>query len=134
MGVGFKVSVGEPDDGSINLTGISKAEPTPPQAKYRIRTVPPGNPDPGNFRILTHYVLGRNLAVEILYPDCDNYEGRKILVFIDVPNVRKILKEKRIDPHFCRNDGRYHPFARFEPTEAGWAAARELVSRTHFGS
>ena len=41
----------------------------------------PGNPNPANYKIISTLKIGNILIAEIVYPDCKNYEGKKILVF-----------------------------------------------------
>ena len=77
------------------------------------------NPNPFNYRIIRSNLYNNNLVAEIHYPDCTNYEGRKILLF---KNCKSLSKLKSIDPHFCQGN-HISPFARFEPTEKGWNAA-----------
>lgn len=87
--------------------------------KYKSRVSPASI-----FRLVRHKQLGDNLVVEIVYPTCKNYEGKKILVFLDTLYA-EILKQTSIDPHF-RETG-LSPFARFEPTEKGFQAAIEFL-------
>jgi hypothetical protein len=93
-------------------------------------TSPPlGNPVPSRFRIMESYARGdRHIALKINYPDAKNYEGNKILVYRN-RDIHFILNSKMLDPHFADN-GILAPFARFAPTEDGWAAAKELVDVT----
>jgi hypothetical protein len=79
-------------------------------------------PNPKNFKILntTHRPRGQVLVVE--YPDCTNYEGRKVLVY---KTSDFLDTKKELDPHFQK--GKLSPFARFEPTPAGIAAAIKLA-------
>lgn len=107
--------------------GISPFHPSPcgncgetgPAAKP---SVP--NPDPRNFTILRHYSIAGWTVVEVQYPDCTNYEGRKVLVY--QARLAAILALTIMDPHFC-DDGHLAPFARFEPTARGWRAAQQLI-------
>ena len=85
---------------------------------------PPANPNPANFRIVRTKAIGRFLIVEIHYPDCTNFEGRKVLVYEGVTDSQ-IQGQKRIDPHFHKNDG-ISPIARFAPTQQGWEYAEKL--------
>ena len=62
------------------------------------------------------------LIVEIQYPDCINYEGKKILVFENV-EYSDLMKQGSIDPHFSDNKKFKSPIARFSPTERGWQMA-----------
>jgi hypothetical protein len=62
---------------------------------------------------------GISCVVMINYPNCVNYEGNKICVYKkSLPYIRK---QSLLDPHFS-NKG-LAPFARFEPTDAGWVMA-----------
>lgn len=81
----------------------------------------PPNPDPRNFRVLRHFPVGPWLVVEVLYPDCRNYEGKKIMLYRAPSSVLRVLSS--LDPHFCDHADHLSPFARFEPTPRGWDAA-----------
>ena len=81
-----------------------------------------GNPNPRRYVILRTATFGKNLVAEILYPDCNNYEGRKVLVYQNTKE-RDLENTSFLDPHFCDHRGHVSPFARFEPTHAGWKAA-----------
>ena len=84
--------------------------------------VPP-NPDPSNYKILRGWSYDEAyLVIELQYPDCTNYEGRKILVF--KASLKSLLAQKKIDPHFSENKDFISPIARFEPTDEGWENAR----------
>ena len=78
-----------------------------------IKEVPQGNPN---------HSIGNHLVVEIFYPDCKNYEGRKILVYSNT-SLECLMSCETIDPHFCNQPGCLSPIARFEPTEFGWGLA-----------
>ncbi|BBA65560.1 hypothetical protein [Xanthomonas phage XacN1] len=101
-----------------------------PRLSFAGESCPPvGNPVPSRFTILESYARGDNhIAIKVNYPDARNYEGTKILVYRNV-NVHRILSAIVLDPHFS-DDGSLSPFARFEPTVDGWAAAKELVDVT----
>jgi hypothetical protein len=78
-----------------------------------------GNPNPKNFQVLRFREIGRVAVLEVRYPDCSNYEGRKILVMDNMPRMN--LKDIRfLDPHFY---SRSNLIARFVPTEMGWDMA-----------
>ena len=100
-----------------------KAVP-PKSAPARIE----GNPDPKNFVIERAEMFGLHVVTEVVYPDCKNYEGRKILVFKGC-TIAYLAKQEFLDPHFCHNSTHPSPFARFEPTEDGWYAARLCAKR-----
>ena len=82
----------------------------------------PPNPDPYNFRIKADYEMGDWLVLLVTYPDCNNYEGSKVLVFEGVTK-KQLEKRGKIDPHFSENEKKYSPIARFVPTPDGWAMA-----------
>jgi hypothetical protein len=86
----------------------------------------PGNPNPRRFVIERAEVSGDFLIAEILYPDCTNFEGRKLLVYQRVTE-QDLRARKFLDPHFCDHEQHLAPVARFEPTERGWYYARTLT-------
>ncbi len=69
--------------------------------------------------------MGRALIVKVIYPDCTNYEGQKILVFADT-TIPQLYAATVLDPHFTNQApaGALVPVARFEPTARGWKLAR----------
>ncbi len=87
------------------------------------------NPNPSNFKIVD--IVEANFGspvcvVWVKYPDCTNYDGRKVLVI--EASKAEILAAKTLDPHFCENC-KLAPFARFEPTERGWSKALEVAAQ-----
>jgi len=87
---------------------------------------PTPNPNPKNFEILETQSFGAWTVAKVKYPDATNYEGTKILVYRATLN--KLASQKELDPHFCEK-GHLSPFARFEPTEAGWKVAIALAQK-----
>lgn len=85
-----------------------------------------GNPDPRNYKILHHYIQSPYLVLEIQYPDCKNYEGRKILLYKDVTLI-DLINQKDIDPHFSDDKTKKYPIARFVPNDWGWRTACNLA-------
>lgn len=85
-----------------------------------------GNPDPNNYKILSHWSCGKFLVIKIKYPDCNNYEGKKILVYKNT-TLEDLIKQKSIDPHFSNNKKYKSPIARFEPTDEGLRMALDFV-------
>lgn len=79
-------------------------------------------PDPENYLVMRAQPLKQFLVVWLNYPNCTNYEGNKILVYLDADPV-KLFNQKHIDPHFTEGTEFYSPVARFEPTERGWGMA-----------
>jgi len=97
--------------------------------KIKIKKSTGGNPDPKNWKIIRSEEIGTHLIVMMQYPDCTNYEGKKILLYENTTLIG-LLGQKLIDPHFFpnSNDFKYKsPIARFEPTDRGWEMARKLV-------
>lgn len=87
-------------------------------------------PDASNFTIVKHERVGGFLLVEVFYPDCKNYEGRKILVFDSDFEIDEIVRENGgvLDPHFFDHKDFISPIARFEPTNRGWNMARWMFT------
>ena len=96
-----------------------------PQQNQRIPCFD-ANPDPDNYQIVRHEQIGDYLLVKILYPNCTNYEGNKILVFKGI-DINALRKQRQIDPHFSDKGIYHHPIARFIPTDEGWRMARKLA-------
>ena len=84
-----------------------------------------GNPDPYNFRILKHLPVENYLIVLIRYPDCNNYEGNKVLVYTDV-SIGELRLYRSLDPHFSNSKIFKSPIARFTPTNDGWDMATQF--------
>ncbi len=80
----------------------------------------PSDPVPTNFMVTFAHAIGTYTLAEIIYPTCNTFEGKKILVF-DGDRVQDILSASKIDPHF--NVDGLAPIARFAPTERGLALA-----------
>ena len=91
-------------------------------------SVPKGNPNPLRFEILRVATQGSALVAEVKYPDCTNYEGRKILLFKGNMTEEKLRRLSTLDPHFTDDPQTPSPIARFEPTPYGWAMARSLAA------
>jgi hypothetical protein len=83
------------------------------------------NPKPDNFKILNEQYLNGYLILIVEYPDCKNYEGKKLLVYKGFTTGIELLKHNdgKLDPHFSKDKG--SPIARFKPT----IESMELVSR-----
>ena len=87
-----------------------------------------GNPDPYNYKLVRSAEYNDNsyVVIEVQYPDCTNYEGRKILVF-EGTDTATLVKQGPLDPHFFLAGKYKSPIARFEPTDRGWEMAKRLV-------
>lgn len=94
--------------------------------EVRKQISPPGNPNPLNYEILRSQQVGKHLVVEVKYPDCINYEGRKIMVYQNL-TISGLVSQKEIDPHFTKSNKFRSPIARLEPTDHGWKLAIALA-------
>jgi hypothetical protein len=105
---------GRSSDSTFNKTTSSKGD-----------GIRKGNPDPGDYKIKNLRYINGYLIIFINYPNCDNYEGNKILIFRNV-TLTELKKQKLIDPHFCDSSKFHSPIARFVPTEEGWDMAMKF--------
>ena len=86
------------------------------------------NPDPRNWVVNAARHIGDYLVVEMIYPDCTNYEGKKVMVF--KCKMEDLKEQAVVDPHF--GEGQMHyPIARFEPTVNGWRDACNFATMKH---
>lgn len=85
------------------------------------------NPDPKKYEILNELSLRGFLLLTVLYPDANNFEGKKLLLYDAGTKVSSIRKQGSIDPHFSDNPDYISPIARFEPTSRGLNAAVALM-------
>jgi hypothetical protein len=108
--------------GPFHKSSFSRLEPE--RCSYSVEQNP-GNPDPKNYSIVRHNETKHSVLVLINYPDCHNYEGNKILLFLDT-TLEKLKSQKYIDPHFSNISRFKHPFARFEPTDFGWLCGKRM--------
>ena len=86
-------------------------------------------PDPKSFLIIEALQVGKHVVLNIKYPNCNNYEGNKILVFVNT-TIEIIKSMKEIDPHFSKD--LMSPFARFAPTDLGKIAAVIFAKQINF--
>ncbi len=81
-------------------------------------------------------IVGPHLVMEVLYPSCARcaYEGKKVMVFLNVTTLQAILWRK-MDPHFAdpKKAARRGPneapppAARFPASKEGWQDAIEYA-------
>lgn len=85
------------------------------------------NPNPLNYKILGSWTDNnkKHLLLMVQYHDCNNFEGKKLLLFKDC-KIEQIKSQKSLDPHFSSNKNFISPIARFEPSLTGFKIA-ELV-------
>lgn len=92
---------------------------------------PPGSPNPSNYEIVGAMEIAcncgqhRGCIIEAIYPDCTNYGGRKIMVYISP--MDSVISHGRLDPHFSDDGKSISPIARLEPTERGAESAIALL-------
>jgi len=79
----------------------------------------PPLPDPSSYRWVKHREIGPYTIVMLRYPGCQNYEGKKIIVYKEPAAV--LRRQEELDPHFLESG--ISPIARFRPTDEGWADA-----------
>ena len=74
------------------------------------------------FEVISFYAHNGWTLIEVRFKESHNYNGVKILLY------DRLLGgvPKYIDPHFNEDD-EITPFARFRPTNEGWAAAMKLM-------
>lgn len=86
-----------------------------------------GNPDPSKYKVEEVVRRPPHLVVKVRYEGVSNYEGLKILVYLNT-SVEDLINTKTLDPHFNNKPSASPvPFARFEPTDDGWKAAVSLA-------
>jgi hypothetical protein len=100
---------------------IKKQQLAQLQEKYD--EVYPHNPDPRHFQIIAHTTIGRLTMISVVYPNCTNFKGNKILIYLDTP-IKILERSKVLDPHFAE-DG-VAPIIRLVPTPAGWRMGLEI--------
>jgi len=84
----------------------------------------PTDPNPSDYSIVKTQQVGRVLIALVNYPNCNNYEGNKILVFKDM-TLESLRSLSKIDPHFT--DSGVSPVLRVVPSDEGWAIARKCA-------
>lgn len=89
------------------------------------------NPDPTNFIINQTITIGKFVILGITYPDCTNFEGKKILVYKDVA-ASELMRQKTIDPHFSNSKVHHTPIARFKPDGEGLGFAIDFCKAREY--
>lgn len=87
------------------------------------RTLPP-NPDPKQFSVEKIKRFRPYTVLEVTYTGCTTFDGRKVLVYQDLPEINRIID---LDPHF--QESGVSPVARFPATKEGWKDAVEYAKR-----
>jgi len=81
------------------------------------------NPNPYRFKILRSKLIGKYLITKVNYPDCNTFEGNKIMIYENI-NIEELYKLKVLDPHFIDNN--HSPIARFKGNKEGWNLAEKF--------
>lgn len=123
MGMGFPFG-GSSYSRSSRSYDSAPAEPAAKRAKPK---PVPGDPNPARFKVLQAVWCGKLIAVEVIWPDAKNYDGRKIAVYR--ATLAEIANAKELDPHFGEERGPLVPIARFEPTPEGWQMALFFINK-----
>lgn len=89
------------------------------------KVVPIATPDLTRFTVVDRIDLNKHSIVRVVYPDVDNYDGLKIMVF-ETAVLDQAIAKGRIDPHFL--EWWPSPIARFEPTAVGAQLAVKFVT------
>lgn len=87
------------------------------------------NPDPSKFKIINEEYHNGYLVLMVDYPDCTNFEGRKLLVYEGFENSQQLIKFNlfKLDPHFA--DRRGSPIARFKPTDESLILIERMIGK-----
>ena len=90
--------------------------------------VPNSNPNPNNFKILQESYSNGYLILWVEYPNCTNFEGKKILVYKNFDSSKTLLFFNRgeLDPHFSKSGG--SPIARFKPCNDSLELIQKMIS------
>lgn len=104
---------------SRDSRGYVMSDPDRPVRVERVNSTP----DPTNFTVVKTKIVNGYPILWVHYPDVQNYEGNKILMYDK--NFDLELISKRIDPHFFTEGD--SPIARFVPTVAGLVMAVKLA-------
>lgn len=83
----------------------------------------PLEPHPEVFKIIDAREGYKYLYLEVLYPHCTNFEGRKIILMKDTTLIDVCLT-KILDPHFYKEN---KIIARFRPDDEGRKLAKEMA-------
>jgi hypothetical protein len=118
--------MGMPQFSSRSETPNKHKKSSTPQSPIPQSSIPQSsNPHPRHYRVFKSAEVGEYVVVWVIYANCTNYEGKKILVFRNYPTFWEDIVMNGMDPHFFRE--RYSPIARFVPTDYGWSMAMHLV-------
>ena len=86
------------------------------------------NPDPKNFIIVNEKEHRGYLILLVKYPNCTNYEGKKLLVYEGFKSSKELLEHNnnKLDPHFSDTVG--SPMARFRPRQTSVKLIEAMIN------
>jgi len=82
---------------------------------YRNETADTVNPNPKKFEITNIIEANDYLFAIVKYPNCTNYEGKKVILFENITKA-ELLAMNTLDPHFFPEN---KIIARFKPSTEG---------------
>ena len=91
----------------------------PVEQKCQQQPIAP-NPSPGRWTLLKLLEFNNAYLMKVMYHDCTNYEGVKIMVY-----KGEYVERSELDPHFSETG--IAPVARFAPTNEGMMLATKLA-------
>lgn len=109
---------------AVEVIELKKQVKSLRQELENLRNLP--NPREDNFKILVAGEINGHLILEVVYPDCTNFEGKKLMVYKRGVTLLEIVNQKSLDPHFQDNSNYISPVARFIPNALGWELARRM--------
>lgn len=85
-------------------------------------------PNPAEFRFgrIEEFPENGAIVAEVIYPNCTNFEGRKVIVFQGI-SKKELVHQRTLDPHFSQKGIGIHIVARFKPTGIGWGLAKKFA-------
>ena len=82
---------------------------------YASETPDTVNPNPKKFKITNIIEANGYLLCIVKYPNCTNYEGKKVILFEELTKA-ELMKFNTLDPHFFPEN---KIIARFKPSSEG---------------
>jgi len=76
--------------------------------------------------VLEEKCIAGYLILHVKYPNCTNYEGRKLMVFKGYRNLGELMRDTggKLDPHFSHH--KWSPIARFKPEPDNFRLVEEV--------
>lgn len=129
VGPGYRSSSGRACNGDCSAAINFRSRVT--MLERQIADAKAINPDVTRWHILKIETVNNHLILEVLYPNCTNFEGRKLMMFAHGVTLDMIVVQRTLDPHFAKAVAPpYFPVARFSPDANGWVMARLAATFT----